>query len=244
MLDVRGRLLRKKNHAPAPSKANSVCIGGRTRRALVTHLFVTHDTCPTHPSPFDHVALHGLLRARRVLRAVHERLVPVRVVVLQHRLARVPPVLAVQVVRAAVAARAADGRVARRGRVAQAPQTAAAQVGHVPACEHGETAVITGRRARGWIAPGRSLRSGDSSGGGIDSRGIFFSRQTRPDRKRNLFLVFCLKTNGSVRFKEKTCSSGRRRGGQSSIKKTKTTSWKTVTLARAEEIRLDAALRR
>lgn len=88
----------------------------------------------THPSPFDHVVLDDLLRARRVHGAVDERLVPFRVVVLQHQLTGVPPVLAVQVVRAAVAARTADGGVAQRWRQAQAPHTVPVQIGHVPAC--------------------------------------------------------------------------------------------------------------
>lgn len=88
----------------------------------------------THPSPFDHVVLDDLLRARRIHGAVDERLVPFRVVVLQHQLAGVPPVLAVQVVRPAVTARTADGRVTQRGRLAQAPHTVPVQIGHVPAC--------------------------------------------------------------------------------------------------------------
>lgn len=95
-------------------------------------MMLQRHTC-TYPSPSDHVVLDDLLRAFRVGGAVHERLIPVRVIVSHDRLASVPPVIAIQVVRAAVTSRAPDRRVAQRGRVAQAPHAVATQVGHVSA---------------------------------------------------------------------------------------------------------------
>lgn len=108
-------------------------------------------TVGTHPSPFHHVVLDDLLRARRVHGAIDERLVPVRIVVLQHHLARVLPVLAVHVVRAAVTARTSHRRVAQRGRLTQTPHTIAVQVGHVPTCWTTTTTTsFSARRASGW----------------------------------------------------------------------------------------------
>lgn len=87
----------------------------------------------THLSPFDHVVLDDLLCAFHVRSTVNERLVPVWVVVGQYQLARFLPVIAIQVVRTAVTARAPDRRVAKGGRVTQAPHAIHVQVGHVPA---------------------------------------------------------------------------------------------------------------
>lgn len=90
----------------------------------------------THLSPFDHVVLDDLLCAFHVRSAINERLVPVWVVVGQYQLARFFPVIAVQVVRTAVTARAPDRRIAKGGSVTQAPHTVYVQVGHVSACKN------------------------------------------------------------------------------------------------------------
>lgn len=107
---------------------------------LLVHLnvYIYRSAFGTYPSPFYHVVFDNLLRAFRVRSTVHERLIPIRVVVCQNQLAAVLPVIPVQIVRTAVTARAPDRHVAQGGSVAQAPHAVSIKVGHVPTCNNND----------------------------------------------------------------------------------------------------------